>query len=304
LDNNSFVIFKRGSLAIDSGVNEYSSHRANYYSRSVAHNTILVYDQDEDFPDAVWSSLGTGGSNDGGQRRVAFPTRVRAPDDHKAVRDIGRITAFVNREPYCYACGDATESYSPKKLGRFTRQFVHLRPDTFVVFDRVDATSASYPKTWLLHSIDEPVFPKTGSSFRVEQNGGRLDVWTLLPQDGATTAIGGSGKEYWVNGENYPPHETRDSEAGAWRVEVKPTRESASDLFLHVLIASDVGQSLPQVKLGSRDGQTAVVEIAGASRKATLQFRATGQTGGHVTIVQDGRTTVDDPLPAEVVQSE
>jgi hypothetical protein len=87
-------------------------------------------------------------------------------------------------------------------------------------------------------------------------------------------------------------------------VEVKPTRESASELFLHVLIASDVGQSLPQVKLGSRDGQTAVVEIAGASNKATLQFRATGQTGGHVTIVQDGRTTVDDPLPAEVVLSE
>ena len=89
-------------------------------------------------------------------------------------------------------------------------------------------------------------------------------------------------------------------------MEVKPTRESASDLFLHVLIASDVGhsQSLPQVKLSSRDGQTAVVEIAGASSKATLQFRATGQTGGHVTIVQDGRTTVDDPLPAEVVLSE
>ena len=29
-------------LALDSGVNEYSSHRANYYSRTVAHNTICV----------------------------------------------------------------------------------------------------------------------------------------------------------------------------------------------------------------------------------------------------------------------
>ncbi len=98
LDNNSFVIFKHGSLAVDSGVNEYSSHRANYYSRLVAHNTILVYDPDEEFPDAVWSSQGRGGSNDGGQRRIDFPGRATTPDADKAIRDVGRITAFANQE--------------------------------------------------------------------------------------------------------------------------------------------------------------------------------------------------------------
>jgi len=49
-DNNAFTIFFRTRLAIDSGVNEYSSHRANYYSRTVAHNTITVLDPNETFP--------------------------------------------------------------------------------------------------------------------------------------------------------------------------------------------------------------------------------------------------------------
>ena len=228
---------------------------------------------------------------------------MTASEAEKALRDVGRIVAFVNRKEYCYACGDATKSYSARKLKHFTRQFVHLRPHTFVVFDRVVAGSASYPKTWLLHSIQEPVFPKQGPNFRIEHGGGRLDVWTLLPEDAVATAVGGPGKEYWVDGKNYPPDQTRDPEAGAWRVEVKPTRDSASDLFLHVLVASDAhgGEGLPQVKLGSVDNETATVEIADRAGKATLQFRTQAQTGGHVTIVQNRRTIVDEPLPAEIV---
>ena len=210
--------------------------------------------------------------------------------------------AFANRKEYCYACGDATRSYGPEKLKRFTRQFVHLRPNTFVAFDRVVAGSASYPKTWLLHSIDEPTFPDQGPTFRIEHGGGRLDVWTLLPEDAAANAVGGSGKEYWVDGENYPPVQTRDPEAGAWRVEVKPTRDSASDLFLHVLVASGAhgGEPLPRVKLHSVDRQTATVEIADRAGKATLQFRTQGKTGGHVAIVQNSRTIVDQPLLTEI----
>ena len=302
LDNNSFVIFKRGSLAIDSGVNEYSSHRANYYSRSVAHNTILVYDQDETFPEAVWSSQGTGGANDGGQRRVEFPSRVAASEAEKALRDVGRIVAFANRKEYCYACGDATKSYSAGKLKHFTRQFVHLRPDTFVIFDRVVAGSASHPKTWLLHSIHEPVFPDQGPTFRIEHGGGRLDVWTLLPEDAAATPVGGPGKEYWVDGKNYPPDQTRDPEAGAWRVEVKPTHDSAVDFFLHVLVASDAhgGEHLPRVELGSVDNETAAVEITDGINKATVQFRTKDRTGGHIVIAKNGRTIVEEPLATQI----
>lgn len=305
LDNNSFVIFKRDTLAIDSGVYDGSSHRPNYHSRSIAHNTILIYDKDETFPKAVWSHEGTGGSNDGGQRRVAFPTRATASPAEKAVRDVGSITAFQNRKQYCYACGDATKSYSAKKLKHFTRQFVHLRPDTFVVFDRVLATSPSYPKTWLLHSINEPIFDDRSSSFAVEHNGGRLDVWTLLPQNAKTKTVGGPGKEYWVDGKNYPP-EKSDPEAGAWRVEVKPTQLNDYHLFLHVLHTTDTGSRsiLPKVTLKSISEDSVTVEITDKTRKSTLTFNTDSDVGGHITITEDGTEIVSEPFPQEIVLSE
>ncbi|MBN2287817.1 MAG: heparinase II/III family protein, partial [Candidatus Glassbacteria bacterium] len=47
-DQNSFVIFKQGSLAIESGRYEWESdHRPNYFARTIAHNTVLVYDPEE-----------------------------------------------------------------------------------------------------------------------------------------------------------------------------------------------------------------------------------------------------------------
>ena len=97
---------------------------------------------------------------------------------------------------------------------------------------------------------------------------------------------------------------TRKPAAGGSRS--NPARESAGDFFLHVLIASDAGrsQNLPQVKGSTRDGQTAIVEIADGTGKATLQFRTKGQTSGHITIARKGRTIVDDPLPANVVLSD
>jgi heparin/heparan-sulfate lyase len=303
LDNNGFAIFKRASLAIDSGVNEYSSHRANYYSRSIAHNTVLVFDKAEQFPSAVWSSRGTGGSNDGGQRRVGYPTRVTASAAGKKVREVGRIAAFVNVPEFCYAAGDASKSYSPKKLRSFYRQFLHLRPDTFVIFDRVTATRADLPKAWLLHSISEPRTAKLpgGATFAVEHGGARLLGWTLLPAGAKLSKVGGPGREYWVNGRNYPPDKKKDPEAGAWRLEISPPKPAAGDFFLHVLHASaGDGARAPAVKL-VRTGAEVEVEIADGARKTSVVFAASGAPAGRVTMTSAGRKTIEKRFPAGLV---
>lgn len=39
----------------------------------------------------------------------------------------------------------------------FTRQFVFLKPDYFVVFDRVESTKPDLKKTWVLHTKSEPL---------------------------------------------------------------------------------------------------------------------------------------------------
>jgi len=188
-----------------------------------------------------------------------------------------------------------TPLYSPKKLKSFTRQFVHLRPDTFVVFDRVVATRAEFPKTWVMHTMDEPDLSEQGDRFTAEYGEGRLDVWTLLPKGAGLSLVGGSGKLYMVDGRNYLPDKKGDPECGRWRVEVKPAKPAATHLFLHVLHATEHGFAhTPRLKLLKADGVFVVVEIALGGRTTTLTFHAQGKPGGRIKITAGGKSVVDE----------
>ena len=66
----------------------------------------------------------------------------------------------------------------------------------------------------------------------------------LLPEKGNLdiNTIGGPGKEFWVNGENYPNEpRTPDptNEKGAWRVELSPKSHASEDYFLNVIQVAD-----------------------------------------------------------------
>ena len=242
LDNNAFVIHKRGSLAIDSGVNDYTSHRANYYGRTIAHNTIVVHDPEETFSGRVWpGGKDTGGVNDGGQLRVGAIGRV-GQFKPGSPQDCGRIVAYHCGERFAYAAGDASQSYSAKKLRTFVRQMVHVRPDVFVVFDRVVLTRSNLSPTWLLHTIDTPALD--GSRFSVTEGRGQLLGRTFLPADARARLVGGPGKAFWVNGKAYPPSAGKnDPRAGAWRMEITPAVPGVHHLFLHLLEAGAEGQA-------------------------------------------------------------
>ncbi|MFV1959472.1 MAG: heparinase II/III family protein, partial [Planctomycetota bacterium] len=272
LDANAFTVFYRAPLAIDSGVNEYSSHRANYLSRTVAHNTITVLDPDETFPGAVWSSEGEGGSNDGGQRRVAFPTRVTASPAEKAVRDVGRIVHFEADADHVYAVGDATGAYREGKVKRFVRHFLYLRPDVVLVLDDVVAASPAFETRWLLHTLEKPSVED--GLVRVKRGEGALLVWPLRPPpaEREVRVVGGPGHEFEVGGQNYPPVQgKRDDRAGAWRVEVVDARRRKRHVFLHVLWAGPAGRAEAEAKRWTFD-----VRGEGARLGVVLDRRAGG----------------------------
>ena len=64
-DQNHVEISKYGSLLIDSGLYDGygSEHWLNYYSRSIAHNTLVIDESDSDFT-VLYKNV----SNDGGQK--------------------------------------------------------------------------------------------------------------------------------------------------------------------------------------------------------------------------------------------
>jgi len=190
-DNNAFTISKKGQLAIRSGCYEKGDkweHEKNYHYRTIAHNTIIVYD-----PDEVFKHRKNEVSNDGGQRWWMSPppdVSSLTPDSKWATGGIKRFESVSGE--YDYIFGDATRAYqstlytdegNDPKISLFTREFVYLRSpdgnhDYFVVFDRVNetqknfnkpsaqASNGNFPdgaskKRWLLHTKYNPTITGT-----------------------------------------------------------------------------------------------------------------------------------------------
>jgi len=152
LSQNHFSIYHRGYLAIDSGADyteTESPHYLNYYRRTVAHNSMLVYDPAEKFfwSDNVWDA-----ANDGGQRMdsARFWNTVRSQYDWNRTRalwDLGS-TRIVDYKAgaYHYALGDATKAYS-KKITKFTRELLYVPgPGVFFVLIACRAATRSFER--------------------------------------------------------------------------------------------------------------------------------------------------------------
>jgi heparin/heparan-sulfate lyase len=168
LDAGAFQIYFKGTVASDSGLYSGSSgaygspHCLNYYWRTIAHNSLLVYDPDEDF-----GRRGYG--NDGGQRLPNGRSEPRNLANLLAPQNgyrTGKILAHgfgpdPHAPDYTLLQGDLTAAYS-KKVQAVTRScvFLNLRnaqvPAALVVFDRVVATQPDFRKYWLLHTLEEP----------------------------------------------------------------------------------------------------------------------------------------------------
>lgn len=261
LDAGAFQVYFKGTLASDSGLYYGSSglygspHNMNYYWRTIAHNSLLVYDPNEDF-----GKRGYG--NDGGQRLPNGRNEPRNLDALLAPQNgyrTGKILAHgFGPDPqtpdYTLLQGDLTAAYS-KKVQQVTRSFVFLNlrnaqvPAALVVFDRVVSARPDFRKYWLLHTLEEPRVEAASATVDSTQHGtrGRLNLDVLLPPtpNAALSKVGGPGKDYWVFGTNYandpqPTSVAKGSiETSAWRLELSPKSASAEDHFLAVMQMTD-----------------------------------------------------------------
>ena len=238
-DVNSFTLWRKGSLAIDSGRYRGSgsisaNHERNYALRTIAHNTMTIYKPGEDF--ATFS-------NDGGQEFIWRETnRPRLPFLHTDVIgdpsfmndledgtrfDTATLEQFAAGDGFYYIRGNATDAYhstgfhapndgAEAKISNFTREFV-LLTDTdapiAIVYDRVHSLDAGYTKKWLLHSINEPlvngdvtgspvpghITTHDGDQVVLTHNQGKLFSSTLLPVQPVIRKVGGPGFEFWTD---------------------------------------------------------------------------------------------------------
>ena len=173
-DNLSFTIRKRGPLAIDSGpvhgqnatvlkfLGEGSDSGipaiGNYGRQTIAHNSITVGDGEYTHRDYLRRSTGNIVRR-GGQSVPQAPDWWKQWGFAGPQNDFieGRITAYRTHPLYDYACGDARFSYPPEwGVQEITRQFAYLKPDVFVVYDRLMLSDPTNKPCWMLHSLREP----------------------------------------------------------------------------------------------------------------------------------------------------
>ena len=240
-DQNHFVIYHQGYLALDSGTRglNQSFHLPYYYAQSIAHNTILI-DMPREKIGYHWGPGHHGYKSpvpfmDGGQYRKLAPVKTKT----------------VNTKEYAGILSDATGSYRPEKCKLAEREFLHLRPHLFLVIDRVKSAKKEYRKRWLLHTQQKPQIE--GNVFTNFEEKGKLVTRCLWPQKVKVELIGGPGREFWASGKNWELHPVFDKNYkgklhGNWRIEVSPEEPAEFDMFVHLLHASPAKANFMPVK--------------------------------------------------------
>ncbi len=290
LDKGHFLIYKNGGLIVDGGgygSPMYGDNWANYSTRTLAHNCVLVYDPEEE----PWK--GTSGTTiypDGGQQVQIGKQNHKNWQQFMSQKDEdGLNTADVlafdydrasNR--YNYVKTDLTKAYG-EKVKWMDRQLMYLPDaDFLVVKDRV-VSNKPLKKYWLLHFEKAPMvngkIPGTGistyggdSNVRSERTdiiefGGRtveysgaLNIKSLLPERREITVIGGPGYEYYNRfaDKDFPNSRPFDPiiEPGNWRMETSTASPETSTVFLHTLEITNADKKTPiETEYISSDGK-------------------------------------------------
>ena len=299
-DENNFIIYKGGFLAMDTGTRVYSLktssydyyHNLNYYSTSVAHNVVLIRMEGEKFRSGKYARYDV--ANHGGMNKTIG----------------GVVRAFETNDEYTYILGDSTATYHPGKCKKMFRQFVFLQDDYFVICDTVESVKPSQTQSWLLHSQKKPV--EKGDIFSFDEEQGRLFCRTFLPVNYKRTVIGGKGKDFFVDGKNFnnidPDYIKKlakqgipDPKWGNYRVELTAGKATSKVRFLN-LIQVGLQKDTPGMVKSSyvkEKGLEGVRFTAKNGTLCTILFNADG-SGGHIRLVRNGKTIVDKPLTTKV----
>ncbi len=268
-DLGSFQIYYKGYLAIAGG--SYNgkdggwgtSHYWNYYTRTIANNCMTVFDPNE----KTWGSY----ANDGGQKLspdvYKYEEYINTPDEAKTE---GFYIGPNDKTPeFSYIKTNLTGAYGANKVENHQRSmvFIDLENDNYpasvIIFDNITSSDKTFKKSWLMNTVSEPEISGVTSVVSRTDNGynGKLVNETLLPQNVQIMAVGGDGKDSYVNGKNYPNedlNDTYDSEQGKWRIEISPKEESKKDLFLNSMYVTDYDKNLPKLPMHKEETDSLV----------------------------------------------
>jgi hypothetical protein len=229
-------------------------------------------------------------SHSGIQQGVDFNNLVRFVQAGQNIFQDGadpacKLAALADNDDFTYASAQVTPAYASKPaVSKVEREYLFIKPGTFVVFDRV-AASAGVQRVWTLNLASAPVLDGDHLSFTGSE-ANKLDVYRVAPTGLSYLVLAPTldGGDWLLN-------------TAAKRVDVVDTTGTQS-LFLHVL---GTNGSVSAVTRSDATGQTGVQINLADGRKALVRF-ANAAPGGTLELRQaDGTVLRSGALPTTVV---
>lgn len=244
-------------------------------------------------------------SRSGLQGSVQSKNNSHFVDGSGAVQQIGldyvsgkcSMAAVSHGSDYTYASMKMTPVYNGHpSVAKHEREFIFIRPSTFVVFDRVVAKSTSTKRVW---SLNLPKAPASISGDRltfVGEKSNRMDVHRVAP----------SGLSYQVT-----PFEFASTDldtnccTAATHIDVVDSSASTTTYFLHVIgtggnatsssvasTTSSPATGMTGTQINLTDGRVVTVRFNNATTGGTIEIR---NASGSVTRSESLATTVTAP---------
>ncbi len=238
-DEGHFVIDYRGPLLVDGGYYDGSTttdHYRNFYSRTVAHNSLMVPSATEPNPLASRNFM-----NDGGQKVMAQEPHNVA-DTHATMFAQRGIVAHSDASACVWGKADLADTYATEKLTAYTRDLLEIRRPSgsthpaILVVDRTALVGARPASILWQFGQEATVAGSRISSSNAAGAQIRLDV--LRPTVPAFELFSGATK-WFANGVDHPPT-VQDGDWPYWgRVEVSPATDEASPVWSTLIRVGD-----------------------------------------------------------------
>ncbi len=281
-DHGTFQIYYKGLLAGTSGAyKQYGSYVHRYYLQAtVAHNGLLVFDPALADADPIYGTKAPCNEDgcDHTECTVDYDNILNAKryyysGSQRARGEAGTIENWLSGEynmaevygadwgydlidgaaEFAYIAGDLTSAYDLQTVKYVGRKMLTVFTDDpnypmlFFTYDQMTSVEGgeNFTKTFLLHTVKEPVIDEEALTAVITQDQGRLFMHSLTGAQNITK-IGGEGKAYWVNGKNctdkYSPSDNANVIWG--RIELSATG-NLSDNFLTAMYVTDATNDTP-----------------------------------------------------------
>lgn len=260
-DQGSFVLFKGTWLAYDANMDG----RSGIEQEQMYHNTVRF--------------------------ETAAGARVGQSYDRSCT-----MAALANNPGWAYASAVITPIYAAAAgVTRSEREFVFIKPSTFVVYDRAQTSASNARHIFTMNFPKAPTVNGNLASLVIGAN--RFDMTRIAPATATTTMT------LWedVNPLQYKPLPANPPPPPnpAMRFDVVEPGAGASSEFLHVM---GLNGSVSQAVASNAAGQTGTIVTLADGRTVTLRFNRDSR-GGAIEIRSAGGAVLESAALPTTVQA-